>query len=62
VRPDKGFEVKLSREERADWFEYSRDLATIPPPGKPHPKVDPSKDKQLQKALDHLKGLINAKK
>jgi C-terminal peptidase prc len=62
VKPDSGFEVKLSREEKADWFEYSRELATIPPPGKPHPKVDPSKDKQLQKALDHLKGLINAKK
>ncbi len=62
VRPDKGFEVKLSREERADWFEYSRELATIPPPGKPHPKVDPAKDKQLQKALEHLRGLINVKK
>ena len=58
VKPDYGFEIKLTREERADWLEYSRDLATIPPPGKKHPMVDPSKDKQLQKAIEHLKGQI----
>jgi C-terminal peptidase prc len=62
VKPDSGFEFKLTREERADWFEYTRDLATIPPPGKKAPTVDPSKDKQLQKALDHLKGLVKDKK
>jgi C-terminal peptidase prc len=62
VRPDVGFEIKLSREERADWLEYSRDLANIPPPGKKAPVVDPAKDKQLQKALDQLKGLIKDKK
>ncbi len=62
VKPDLGFEVKLTREERADWFEYSRDLAVIPPPGKKPATVDPAKDKQLQKALDHLKGLIKDKK
>ncbi|QJW94455.1 Carboxyl-terminal protease [Frigoriglobus tundricola] len=62
VKPDTGFEIKLTREERADWLEYSRDLANIPPPGKKHPVVDPSKDKQLQKAIDHLKGLIKERK
>ena len=34
VKPDHGFEIKLTREERADWLEYVRDLAVIPPPGK----------------------------
>ena len=58
VKPDAGFEIKLTREELADWFEYSRDLEVIPPPGKKTPVVDPAKDKQLQKGIDHLKGLI----
>lgn len=62
VKPDAGFEIKLTREERADWLEYERDLYIIPPPGKKHPTVDPSKDKQLQKAVDHLKSLIKDKK
>jgi hypothetical protein len=62
VKPDTGFEIKLTREERADWLEYVRDLANIPPPGKKAPTVDPSKDKQLQKAIDHLKGLIKDRK
>ena len=58
VKPDSGFEVKLTREERTEWLEYARELPNIPPPGKPAPKVDPAKDKQLQKALEHLRGLI----
>jgi C-terminal peptidase prc len=62
VKPDAGFELKLTREERADWLEYTRDLGTIPPPGKKPAQVDPSKDKQLQKAVEHLKGLIKDKK
>ncbi len=62
VKPDAGFELKLTREELADWFEYSRDLEVIPPPGKKPASVDPAKDKQLSKALDHLRGLIKDKK
>jgi C-terminal peptidase prc len=62
VKPDAGFEVKLTREELADWFEYSRDLEVIPPPGKKPSAVNPEKDKQLQKALDHLRGLVKDKK
>ena len=58
VKPDYGFEVKLAPEELNDWFEYSQDLLVIPPPGKPAPKVNPEKDKQLQKGLDHLRDLI----
>lgn len=58
VKPDAGFELKMTREELADWFEYSRDLEIIPPPGKKPATVDPSKDKQLAKALEHLRGQI----
>ena len=62
VKPDVGFEIKLTREERTDWNEYVRDLPNIPPPGKKPPTVDPAKDKQLAKALEHLKGLVKDKK
>ncbi|MDY3551274.1 S41 family peptidase [Gemmata sp. JC717] len=61
VKPDAGFELKMTREELADWFEYSRDLEVIPVPGKKAPTVDPAKDKQLAKALEHLQGLVNRK-
>ncbi len=62
VRPDTGFEVKLTREERTDWMETFRELAIIPPTGKKAPAIDPAKDKQLAKAVEHLKGLIKDKK
>lgn len=61
VKPDAGFELKMTREELADWFEYSRDLEVIPVPGKKAPTVDPAKDKQLAKALEHLRGLAGKK-
>lgn len=61
VKPDAGFEIKMSREELADWFEYSRDLEVIPVPGKKVPVVDPAKDKQLAKALEHLRELVGKK-
>ncbi|HSQ54215.1 MAG TPA: S41 family peptidase [Gemmata sp.] len=60
VKPDYGFEVKLSAEELNAWYEYSADLRSIPAPGKPAPKVDPAKDKQLQKGLDHLREQLRA--
>lgn len=60
VKPDYGFEVKLNSEEMNDWFEYSQDLLIIPPPGKPAPAVNPAKDKQLLKGLDHLREVIKA--
>ena len=58
VKPDYGFEVKLTAEELNDWYEYAQDLHTIMPPGKPSPRVNPDKDKQLRKAVDHLRDLI----
>lgn len=60
VKPDYGFEVKLSPEELNNWFEYSQDLLVIPPPGKPAPTVTPSKDKQLTKGLEYLRDVIKA--
>jgi C-terminal peptidase prc len=60
VKPDYGFEVKLTPEELNDWFEYSQDLHVITPPGKPIPTVNPAKDKQLQKGLEHLREVITA--
>jgi carboxyl-terminal processing protease len=60
VKPDYGFEVKLSAEELNDWYEYAQDLLVIPPPGKTAAKVNPEKDKQLQKGLDHIRDLIKA--
>jgi len=58
VKPDSGFEVKLSSEETNDWYEYLQDLLVIPPPGKPGAKVNPAKDKQLMKGLEQLRDLI----
>jgi C-terminal peptidase prc len=58
VKPDYGFEVKLSAEETNDWYEYIQDLLVIPPPGKTAAKVNPEKDKQLQKGLDQLRVVI----
>ncbi len=60
VKPDAGFEVKLSSEELNDWYEYAQDLLVIPPPGKPGAKVTPEKDKQLAKALEQLRDLVKA--
>jgi C-terminal peptidase prc len=60
VKPDYGFDIKLSPEETNNWFEYIKDLHVIPPPGKPSPTVDPSKDKQLMKGLDFLRDVIKA--
>jgi hypothetical protein len=58
VKPDPGFEVKLAPEELNDWYEYAQDLLVIPPPGKPEPRVNPDKDKQLKKGLDHLRNVV----
>ncbi|MCS7020544.1 MAG: S41 family peptidase [Gemmataceae bacterium] len=60
VSPDDGFEVKFNPDELNNWYEYVQDLHVIPPPGKTPPRVDPSKDRQLQTALNHLRELIRA--
>ncbi len=61
VSPSPGFEVKLNSEELNDWYEYSQDLHTIPPPGKPAPVVNPAKDKVLEKGLEFLRGAVREK-
>jgi carboxyl-terminal processing protease len=60
VKPDYGFEVKLTPEELNDWYEYIQDLHVIPAPGKPAPAVNPDKDKQLAKGLELLRELIKS--
>jgi C-terminal peptidase prc len=60
VKPDYGFEVKLSPEELNNWFEYAQDLLVIPPAGKPTPTVNPEKDKQLLKGLDYLREVVKS--
>ena len=61
VRPDKGFEVKLTREESTELETYLRELEVIPAPGAAPRQVDPTKDKQLSVALEHLRKQIAAR-
>jgi carboxyl-terminal processing protease len=57
VKPDKGYEVKLTRTEREELFEQMRDKEVIG--GKKDPKEKKEvKDKQLDTALDYLKSQI----
>jgi C-terminal peptidase prc len=56
VKPDPGFEVKLSREEEADLAVLLHDLEVIPADGKEAKVVTEAKDKQLKAALDYLRG------
>jgi carboxyl-terminal processing protease len=59
VRPDSGYEVKLSRKETEDLAEHQEDVKVIPPPGKsPKAKAAEFKDRQLEKALDYLRDQI----
>lgn len=59
VKPDVGYEVKLSREEKQDLADHFRDREIIGK--KPDPKEDkPFEDKQLEKALDYLKNQVKA--
>jgi carboxyl-terminal processing protease len=55
VHPDKGFEVKLTREESNELETLMRDLEIIPSPTGKKLVVDESKDKQLKAALDFLR-------
>lgn len=70
VRPSKGFEVKLTDEERIDYFRYRRDRDIVRKPGQPPPKtlengkkkeLKDFKDRVLEKALEHLRGEIEKK-
>jgi C-terminal processing protease CtpA/Prc len=61
VSPDKGFEVKLTREESNDLETLMRDLEIIPTATGKKLVVDESKDKQLKAALDYLRKQAMAK-
>jgi C-terminal peptidase prc len=63
VQPDKGHEVKLSKDEQRDLAEAFREREIIP--RRDLPKKDPKppfKDRQLETALDYLKTQLTAKK
>jgi C-terminal peptidase prc len=61
VRPDRGFDVKLTREETSELETHLRELEVIPPPGAEPKVVTPEKDKQLAAALAHLRKQIAAR-
>lgn len=57
VKPDAGFEVKLPREEETEMATLLHDLEVIPAAEKDAKVVTEGKDKQLQKAMEYLRGL-----
>lgn len=61
VHPDKGYEVKLTREELNDFETHMRDLEIIPAPGGKQQQVTEEKDKQLKAALALLREKIAEK-
>jgi C-terminal peptidase prc len=61
VTPDKGFEVKLTREEQNELDTLMRDLEIIPTATGKKLVVDEAKDKQLKFALDYLRKQAMAK-
>ncbi len=59
VTPDKGFLVELSRKERDDLAVHQRDIEIIARRDLPAKEVkEPFKDRQLDKALEYLRGQI----
>jgi C-terminal peptidase prc len=55
VRPDKGYEVKLSRKEQEELLEHEEDVKVIPAPNRPGTVAKSEfKDRQLDKALEYL--------
>jgi carboxyl-terminal processing protease len=75
VRANEGFEVKLSDEERLEYYKYRRDRDVVRRPGQPvkvpGPKEEkgdktakvkePFRDRVLDKALDYLRGELQKK-
>jgi C-terminal peptidase prc len=55
VTPDRGFEVKLTREESADLYELLHDLERIMPASGERKQLAEDKDRQLKSALDYLR-------
>lgn len=60
VKPDKGFEVALSREELTELGEAMRNLEIIRPKNAPAKDAKAFEDKQLNKALEYLRDQIKA--
>jgi carboxyl-terminal processing protease len=58
VTPDKGFLVKLDRKERDDLEEHFRNVEIIPRRDLPSKETKVFKDKQLDTAIDYLRGQI----
>lgn len=63
VTPNKGYEVKFSREEKSDFREVMRDREIIPrKDAKEPPKKKEFKDTQLEKATEYVKEQMKAAK
>ncbi|MCZ2343042.1 MAG: S41 family peptidase [Bacteroidales bacterium] len=61
VKPDRGYEVKLSREEKQDLADHFRDREVIAPKhGAAKPEEKPFTDRQLDKAVDYLKNQVKS--
>lgn len=62
VTPDKDFIMKMNRQERDDLYEHLRDREIIPrrdaPPSKESKEAKDYKDKQLESAIEYLRGQI----
>jgi len=59
VKPDPGYEIKLSREERQDLADHFRNREIIPRKGVAvKEKEKPFEDRQLEKALDYLRSQV----
>jgi C-terminal peptidase prc len=62
VMPDKDYEIKFNREEKQELAELLRDKELIQPRDKKDKEgKKPFKDKQLETALDYVKGKIGVK-
>jgi carboxyl-terminal processing protease len=69
VKPDKGYEIKLTDEERVEYFQWRRDRDILRRPGEEGKKpVDGEKkekkefrDKVMDKAVEYLRAEINKK-
>jgi C-terminal peptidase prc len=60
VRPNQGYELKLTRQEREDLFEHMRNREIIPNRKAPPKEEKVFKDKQLDQALEYLRGQIKS--
>ena len=61
VRPDPGFDIKISAKELNDLSDFQREQDIIRRPGAAAPSAEPKvefKDRQLEAALDYLRGQI----